>query len=77
LNDDIAVVWNGTNKNKIQIWDALRKDPIKRAVIVAVCSSFGRTQSFDSDIVDALFQNYVSWIHFHLLGVEGFIAKTF
>jgi hypothetical protein len=74
--EDIAMAQNETNMRLIQYWDVSRNGPIKRAVILTMCSTFGRTQPADSDIVFALTQQNVSLIHFPLLGVEGCIAKS-
>jgi hypothetical protein len=69
-DEDIAVAKNGRNKHPILTWNEWSNDPIKRAVILAISSQFGRTEPVDWDIVYALTQKFVCFIHFHSFEVE-------
>ena len=63
----------GLDKPPILTWNTWSKDPIKKAVIVAIISRLAHTQPVDSDILGALAQKaqeLVCFIHFYSLGVE-------
>ena len=51
-------------------WDTWSKDPIKKAVFVAITPWLDRAQPFRADIVYALAQNRVCFIHSYSLAVE-------
>jgi hypothetical protein len=69
-NDDVEVAWNRAHKPPILTWNEWSKDPIKKAIIEAIFSAFGHTPSLDKDIVHALTQSNVSFIHSYSLAVE-------
>jgi hypothetical protein len=65
------VAWDARYDPPIQTWDAWGKDPIKKAVIMAISPTFARTPPEDWDIVWALTQRTVCFIYFHPFRVEG------
>jgi hypothetical protein len=68
--DDIVVAQNGQSKSQILTWNIWSKDPIKKAVIVAIASRLGHAGPVVWEVERALTQKLVCSIHSHSLGVN-------
>jgi len=68
--NDIQVARNRLASSPIQAWNAWSKDPIKKAVFVAINPWIVHANRDRGIIVDALAQNSVCLINLYSLGVE-------
>jgi len=68
--DDILAVQNGLASSRILIWNTWSKDPIKKAVFVAMNPWIVHARPYRRQMVYALAQDWVCFIHSYSFELE-------
>ena len=77
--DDIDVGWEVIRNPSSSIWNTWRKSPTKLAVVRAIVSCQARIADniyFGGDMVHALAQDWVCFLHLYSLEVEAALLST-